>query len=152
MFPEPLTPCRCETAGFCQRHQCEKTYSWVLACRLNWQMFQQWESGVGPCADRIRAKLNEQTASSQLFAELPACRHRGTEPLEFVDCELCGGRNERVPLYSCDCFGKCTPRRYGTRTEIMRQMPSCIRCDKYDAADENTLRETVSMPSNAPTG
>jgi hypothetical protein len=151
MFPEPITPCRCESAGLCSRHQCEKTYAWVLACRLDWQMFQRWENGEGPCVGQIRALVNGEAPPPEPIAELPACRHRGAEPLEFVDCELCGGRNERVPLYSCAYFGKCAPRRYGTRTEIMRQMPSCIRCDKYEVA-ESTSPDIASTAETRPQG
>ena len=135
MWPQPITPCQCQSAGFCPRHQCEKPHEWLLLCRLNWQMFEQWEYGEGPCLDRIRAEQSQQAASAQPFADLPACRHRAIEPLEMVECELCGGRTQQIPIFACAIFGKCTPRRYGSRNEIMRTMPSCLRCERYEAAD-----------------
>jgi hypothetical protein len=142
MWPQPITPCQCEAAGFCPRHQCEKSHDWLLLCRLNWQMFERWERGEGPCFDRIRAEQNRLAPPSQPFGELPACRHRGAEPLEHANCELCGGRTEQVPIFACTLLGKCTTRRYGSRTEIMRTMPSCVRCEKYEAV-ENALAETA---------
>lgn len=148
MYPRPVTPCRCETAGFCSRHRCEKTYSLVLLCRLNQCQFDLWENGEGPCLDRAR---QGRAAASMIgaFVELPPCRHRGHEPLEHVECELCGGRTEHLPVYACAQLGKCTARRYGTRTEVMRTMPACIRCDKYEAAESAAL-ETVEMQMISP--
>ena len=148
MWPPPLTQCQCESAGFCQRHQCEKIYEMVLACRLNWAAFNQWENGERPCLDRIRSELAATGAGAQQFIELPPCRHRGEEPVEHVECELCGGRTQQVPIYGCAIFGKCTPRRYGSRTEIMRTMPSCVRCEKYEAVESipmSTCSKTKSQ-------
>lgn len=135
MWPPPLTKCECESAGFCPRHRCEKTYEWVLLCRLNEFEFNRWENGEGPCLEQMRAELERLQSGQKPFADLPPCRHRGLEPIEHVDCEICGGRIGQVPVYSCAHFGRCTPRRYGTRTEAMRAMPACIRCDKYEAAE-----------------
>ena len=144
MWPEPLTPCTCEAAGFCSRHQCEKTYEMVLACRLNLYSFNQWEDGEGPCLDRIRAEI-EKLGPGEPFVELPACRHRGVDPLEYVECELCGGRTQQVPIYVCALFGKCTPRRYGSRTEIMRTMPSCAGCDQYESSESGQPPPPIAL-------
>jgi len=135
MWPQPVTPCTCEAAGFCARHKCEKTYELVIACRLNWFAFEQWENGEGPCIDRMRDEIDRIVTEAQRYAELPACRHRGAEPIEHVECELCGSRLQQVPVYACTIFGKCTSRRYGSRTETMRTMPACIRCEKYEPPD-----------------
>ena len=143
MWPKPITPCRCETGGFCVRHNCKKPYELVLQCRLNWAAFELWETGQGLCLDRARAELAKHPAATPEFVDLPRCRQRGAEPLQFVECALCGGQAAQVPIYSCALLGKCTPRRYGTRTEVMRTMPSCARCDHYEAA-QSTSPETVS--------
>lgn len=135
MFPEPLTPCQCESAGFCQRHQCEKPFQWVLRCRLNACAFERWENGEGPCLDQMRAELGRRFPDQKPFAELPPCRHRSVEQIDSVECELCGGRTEWVPVFSCAVFGRCTTRRYGSRTAAMRSMPACIRCDAYSAVE-----------------
>ena len=142
MYPQPLTACRCEIAGFCERHRCQKTSTMLALCRLNQYVFDQWENGEGPCLDRLRnGDLPASTAEH--FDELAPCRYRGTEPIDHVECELCGRRTEQVPIFACALLGKCTTRRYGTRTEVMRTMPACIRCDKYEPV-ESPLPETVS--------
>ena len=133
MWPEPITQCECEAAGWCPRHQCVKTHDWLLLCRLDQFTFDLWENGGGPCVDRIQADLAAQAKALPQPVELLPCRHRGVEPLEMVDCELCGGRQLSVPVFACGVLGKCTPRRYGSRTAEMRTMPSCLRCSHYAA-------------------
>jgi hypothetical protein len=143
MYPQPLTPCECEAAGFCQRHQCEKTRELMLACRLNVAAFNRWENGEGPCLDQMRLQAAKIASGARSFAELARCRHRSEEPAEQVECELCGGRTELVDVFACAMFGKCTPRRYGSRTEVMRNMPSCIRCEKYETIETNLVETTM---------
>ena|SRR5665213_1244016 len=142
MWPPAVTPCECEAPGFCQRHQCEKIYESVLACRLNWSAFNQWENGAGPCLDRMRSEAARIASGGQQVADLPPCRHWSEQPLERVVCELCGGRSQQVDVFACAIFAKCTSRRYGTRTAVMRTMPSCIRCESYEPA-AGTSPETV---------
>jgi hypothetical protein len=102
-------------------------------------MFAAWENGVGPCMDQIRADMISRAEKSPAFAELPPCRHRGTDPLEMVECELCGGNRELRPVFGCAIFGKCTSRRYGTRTQAMRAMASCLQCPSYEPSEEEAL-------------
>ena len=43
------TPCECSGAGFCARHQCEKTEHFATLCRTHPAYFSAWEKGQGPC-------------------------------------------------------------------------------------------------------
>lgn len=117
--------CVCESAQypfFCQRHGCEKTEHWQALCKNRQDYFQLWEEGRGP---------GQKTPAN---ARLIPCRHRGTEPVEQVACELCGARHVLVPVYECGLWGTCTERRWGTRHERARSMPACLTCEAYDAA------------------
>jgi hypothetical protein len=42
------TPCECPVAGFCERHQCQKTEHWHTLCRTRADYFDLWEQGRGP--------------------------------------------------------------------------------------------------------
>lgn len=44
-----LTGCECESAGFCERHQCEKPEEFVFFCKAFPHYFEAWENGEGPC-------------------------------------------------------------------------------------------------------
>lgn len=118
-----VTACECSGPGFCSRHNCEKDRFWFEMCRRRPDYFTLWESGVNP-AGRTRGAY---------AMPLPACRHRGIEPIGVVTCDLCGNRTAEVPLYACELFGKCTERRYGTRTKEARETAACMQCAKYEA-------------------
>lgn len=126
MWPETVTGCVCESPGWCERHQCLKAAEWHLACRLMQSAFETWEAGGGPCLNR----------PSTEFVELPRCRHRSVQPVGEVECDLCGGHKTKLPVYDCALFGRCTPRRYGTRTEEARRVVACVGCEKHSPMDE----------------
>jgi len=116
--------CVCDPAQFpfhCVRHSCEKTEHWHRLCQSRLDYFQLWEERRGPGQN---ANVN---------ARLIPCRHRGSEPVEQVACELCGARHVLVPVYECGLLGTCTERRWGTRNDRARSMPACLTCEAYDA-------------------
>ena len=43
-----VTGCVCESAGFCQRHGCEKTSTMRMLCCTRLKFFDAWEAGHGP--------------------------------------------------------------------------------------------------------
>jgi hypothetical protein len=43
-----VTPCECTQAGWCPRHQCEKTEHWVHLCQTRPDYFELYEQGLGP--------------------------------------------------------------------------------------------------------
>lgn len=49
---ETKTGCDCPVAGFCARHQCEKTEAYWKLCKTRVEYFSLWEQGRGPCLDR----------------------------------------------------------------------------------------------------
>ena len=50
MWPETLTGCVCEQAGWCERHRCFKNAWLHLICRREQNIFEAFERGEGPCA------------------------------------------------------------------------------------------------------
>ncbi|MDB5387175.1 MAG: hypothetical protein JWM11_2821 [Planctomycetaceae bacterium] len=120
MRPPIVTPCECQQAGWCHRHQIDKTPALFELCRRSPGHFRLWEEGRGPLQ---RQQLRVE--------QLMRCQHRGVAPIGEVQCDLCGGRGMLVPIFQCQLFGTCTQRRFGTRTKHAREMASCAGCDKY---------------------
>lgn len=59
-------------------------------------------------------------------ALLPDCVHRG--PLvDWRDCDICGRRGDREPVFRCGVFGICTRTKYKTGPQAERD---CLRCDR----------------------
>lgn len=83
---------------------------------------------------RPPAKSREQT-----LAETYACIHRG-EQTRTIECKLCGGRVDPVPVYACTLHGECTLRRTKAGKEI-----SCSRCD-----DRRELVELATSTGSSP--
>lgn len=60
-----------------------------------------------------------------------ACRHRSAEPVTDVQCELCGGKDRREPVYRCALHHLCTLKRY--RRIGQPALPCCERCEDREA-------------------
>ena len=43
-----MTGCECQRAGWCERHQCDKTPHWHRLCQTRPNYFRLWERGCGP--------------------------------------------------------------------------------------------------------
>lgn len=43
-----MEPCQCTEAGWCQRHQVNKTEQWVRLCQASEKYRAAWDAGVGP--------------------------------------------------------------------------------------------------------
>jgi hypothetical protein len=149
-----VTPCECADPGWCERHQCQKVPHWHLLCQTSEYYYQRWEGGRGPCLNHPPVNFLQSNNKP-----LPKCRHRGTVPIELLDCELCGGRHMKIAVYTCQHFGRCTERRYGTRTTAAREMPTCLRCELYEPNDgtqpiaaqgNSTTTETTTTLNEGP--
>lgn len=46
---QKLTGCVCQSAGFCERHQCHKNGHFHMLCQSRPDYFALWETGKGPC-------------------------------------------------------------------------------------------------------
>jgi hypothetical protein len=136
IFP---TPCTCQRPGWCDRHACQKSPTLFHLCRTRIELFRAWESGIGP---------GQRQATER--ASLPACRYRSQAPVGEMLCDLCGGREIVVPIYGCSLFGRCTERRYGTRTREAREMPDCLRCDHYVSDTGQPLDGEARHPAAEP--
>lgn len=109
MWPETLTGCACEQAGWCPRHRCWKTPDWHLLCRRQDAYFQAWERGEGPC--------------------LPEPTWQGTG--EVTDVEGPGlwqrGLNlaRALARHVADGTATVDDAAYEQRLAVCRQCPSC---------------------------
>mgnify|MGYP003632022074 CR=1 FL=1 len=126
-----FTPCECEKVGWCERHKCEKGQMQFYLCRTSERHFQLWEEGKGLGQGLPQPK----------FRRLPLerCQHRSIEPIEKIECDLCGSRKRLIPVFSCEKFTECSEQRIGTRAERLRNMPCCLTCGEYIPIDPDSI-------------
>lgn len=108
--------CDCETIcrrfGFAGRRKeiCQGTVLTPKQCEAYRKLWQ----------DQERRPLVEQ------------CVHRGEATGELRNCELCGSRGEKVPVYVCELHERCTLSRWTLRRSQERL---CLRCQDLTLAD-----------------
>jgi len=132
-----VTECVCSEEGWCERHQCFKDHFQLLQCQRNQQVFGQWENGNHPTQQLVARSGPSSRQLSLEVLKIP-CVHRSVEPVAEIECALCGNRNKRVPLFSCDEFGECTLSRTGNQTDRGQAAYTCIGCDRYLARRSQT--------------
>ena len=143
--------CKCAAAGFCTRHQIEKSDRNYQLCRgealdkhdcgfswfVKWELgyfgatkqetpitVQDWDCDSEAVAPVVR-QLSEPVATRSA-AVSSACIHRGDE-LRNELCPTCRG-GVKVKVFACGVFGECT---IGKR---MSQIACCSTCLAFDAA------------------
>jgi hypothetical protein len=77
---ETRTGCRCETPGWCERHQCSKPALLHRLCRENKTLYDAWESGCGP--GQVTIPDSQLSGDSDWLAT--AVRHAGGFGLALV--------------------------------------------------------------------
>ncbi len=88
---ERRTPCECLQAGYCPRHQCEKTTYQFEMCRRMESWFALYEGGRGPGQRRLRR---------------PDCRYRG-DVVRTEMCPTCSGQIQ-LKVFQCKLYTECT--------------------------------------------
>ena len=88
------TPCECEQAGWCARHQSYKSQIMFAFCRRIPRWFALWERGRGPKSHKyVGGRLGT------------LCMNLGAV-LRTVECPGCRG-HVLVKVYSCCLHGDC---------------------------------------------
>lgn len=64
MWPPTITPCECAAPGYCPRHHCTKDHWEHRLCRRAQSVFDQYERGEGPCAERLRASIDAEQSEN----------------------------------------------------------------------------------------
>lgn len=111
-----VTDCECESAGWCDRHQCVKSEWLWETCRRHPATFQMWERREGPGQTTL--------ANARL---VHACQHRGIVTRE-VACASCRGR-VLLKVFVCSIHGECVVR--GRFSEIAE----CVSCPQYQTSE-----------------
>jgi hypothetical protein len=63
------TKCECPLAGYCNRHQVQKTPHMHKLCENHQGYFELWENCKGPGQDQAKCEKNETTEPQQLKKE-----------------------------------------------------------------------------------
>ncbi|XZE18824.1 hypothetical protein SH449x_004129 [Pirellulaceae bacterium SH449] len=99
-----MTNCSCDLAGFCERHQINKTPRLVAACKANEVLFAEWEAGRGPGQNQVV----DEESRLQIIAKRDKLRAIGRQLWRELFLEvrtrqdLCRW-SRRIPRYGCDC-------------------------------------------------
>lgn len=125
-----VTPCVCVTEGWCSRHACLKPRELFLLCQRSQELFDLWEEKRGP-GQRRRDRSADHPSLKVLTTP---CRHRSPEPVDQIECRLCGSGNKLVPVFDCVQFGRCTKMATGNRSEYASQLATCFGCSEYEAS------------------
>ena len=92
-----VTPCECESPGWCQRHKCQKSLTQFRACQRIPGLFALWEQGRGP---------GQAGGQRWRKAETRSCKHRGVL-LRTEQCPTCQGQ-VGVKVFTCQLHTECT--------------------------------------------
>ena len=123
MWPPKITPCQCDQAGWCERHQTQKSSAWFLICRTNQFEFDAWERGEGP---KIGGAASTPTVTQRI-----RCQHRSDEAVGSVDCQCCGGAVVAVPIYQCERFRQCLEHPCRAASSNLVELPICQTCPQF---------------------
>lgn len=127
---KPKTPCECPLAGFCNRHQVDKTPHWHKLCQNHMGYFNAWEKCIGPGQNQSQCGKKEVAQGAP--PEIPIAQQGSQQPQQMPSLftqaanlaksaakhALSGGANvspeqkqARLDIcYSCDKFVKETMR------------------------------------------
>ena len=122
-----VTPCECESPGWCERHQCEKSCYWFRMCQRVPVLFAAWEQGHGP---------GQRPEESRRRPIEQPCNHVGSE-LRTQKCLTCKGE-VLLKVFGCALHNQCT---------LLRAVPPvacCRTCHDYVYATDH-----VHQASNA---
>jgi hypothetical protein len=112
-----VTPCQCHGAGWCERHQCEKSEYWWQLCRRREDWFRLWEQGRGP--GQQPAAIGDSVST--------VCLHRGPV-LREVPCLACRGQ-VRVKVFGCRIHIECTLGR------MLADVACCAACADFQSSE-----------------
>jgi hypothetical protein len=121
MWPPTLTACECEQAGWCERHQCQKTPEWHLLCRRQETYFQLWEHGQGPCLNRF---LRDQQSPAEGAAEVLDAE-QAADPEGPGLLRRAWNFGQAVVRHAADGAAKVSDAVYEERLGICRQCELC---------------------------
>lgn len=109
-----VTPCECAEPGWCQRHQCQKSWPLFELCQRRLDVFEAWERGA--LGKPVSAELRTPHQASD-------CIHRGAE-VDRVICPTCRGHVE-LKVFNCAVHVRCVMAR------PVDGMQVCTRCTDY---------------------
>ena len=109
-----VTACECMEPGWCERHQCFKSWQLFRFCQLHPGTFQLWEQGRGP-GQGISARRGKPRAEP--------CVHRGAERGD-EPCPTCRGV-VLLKVSVCRLRGTCTPGH------VLTGHACCATCGDY---------------------
>lgn len=118
------TPCDCQAAGFCQRHQFTTTQrEWEL-CRTKQEWFDLFSNP--DCPQKFRENGEQAPPPTPPTPEQFPCIYRG-EKLSELECKPCGGKRI-LDVFDCSKYEKCT---VGSSNLPSSANPPrvCISCD-----------------------
>lgn len=113
---EKVTDCECTEAGYCERHQCQKTPYLFAMCQRASDLFRRWELGEGP------GQFQSRQAVARTHGQ---CRHREKE-LRTEVCPTCRG-HVALKVFKCELHNECT---------ILLALPalaSCVTCNDFSS-------------------
>ena len=93
-----LTGCQCTEAGWCERHQVQKTEHLVRLCQGNESYFDAWEKGRGP--GQLKRDPN---AKARVIQRQQPSRGPGSELRKILGCSC--GSDEANYLKSLNKLG-----------------------------------------------
>ncbi len=102
-----LTDCECTEPGWCERHECNKSWRLHQMCRRSRSYFQAWEEGRGPgmvtrAVNFVSAVVTHAATGAQLVDDsvvaerLAACQ----------SCESCDKDRMVCRQLGCGCYVK----------------------------------------------
>ncbi len=113
-----VTPCECKEAGWCERHQCEKSRHFYELCRRRQDYFEQFENGQS---------ILQQVKRS--FQQRAACQFRG-ETVNEIECPICR-RTVMLKVFDCAQHERCTIAK------AIDDMACCASCEDFLALDSS---------------
>ena len=76
-----MTDCVCESAGWCERHQCEKTCHWHRLCQTRSEYFQLWEEHRGPGQEVNETAVTDGSQEAAKSHTRPDHSHHNQKPV-----------------------------------------------------------------------
>jgi hypothetical protein len=111
-----ITDCECTEAGWCERHQCNKSPMLFRACKRIPSLFALWEQGDTPAQKK---RWPERI-------KMP-CRHKGKQ-LRTAECPGCRG-TVRVKVFDCAIHDECILAGDANGQAV------CMTCPDYSRAE-----------------
>jgi len=118
---EKRTGCECPLAGFCKRHDMNKTPHYHKLCQNQEVYFKQWEECKGPGQDRVECMQNKQE-NGEKTEEAPSKPERPQLPSMATQAKNFAGSLFKHALTG---FGKVDETTYNER------LNTCVDCEFY---------------------